>query len=223
MQLIKRRKIKPKYNRFSIFQQQTKHGKPGIDGKPGSEGKPGTSGEPGTAGISVIDAYQVDETSFKLKFSNGKFSQKLKIPEAKPLPGADGEPGKNGNPGAAGTNAPTITDIQAFSRRVIFKFSDGSEIAVPLRFPSGSPDNPALGFGAEQPTVRDIIGVGAITVEDRHGIFFISVENDDTIGLPYYFVKSDLVVTIPKFRQHLTVGDLTIEGEMIVEGELQVI
>ena len=223
MQLIKRQKIKPKYNRFSIFQQKVKHGKDGHDGKPGVEGKPGIIGEPGATGLSVVDAFQVDEKSFKLKFSNGTFSQKLQIPEAKPLPGADGKPGDKGDPGKSGTNAPTITDIQAFSRRVIFKFSDGSEKSVPLRFPSGSPDNPALGFGASEPTVRDIVGVGAINVDDRHGIFFISVENDDTIGLPYYFVKSDLVVTIPKFRQHLSVGDLTIEGEMIVEGELQVI
>ena len=223
MQLIKRRKIKPKYNKLSIFQQKVIHGKDGNDGKPGIEGQPGIEGEPGTIGISVVDAVQIDETSFKLEFSNGKFSQKLQIPEAKPLPGNDGKDGEDGTQGEPGQAAPTIVDIQAFSRRVIFKFSDGSEIAVPLRFPSGSPDNPALGFGAEQPTVRDIIGVGPVNVDDRHGIFFISVDNPDTIGLPYYFVKSDLVVTIPKFRQHLTVGDLTIEGEMIVEGELQVI
>jgi len=223
MQLIKRRKIKPKYNRFSIFQQQVKHGKDGQDGKPGIVGADGSPGITGDIGISVIDAFQVDEKSFKLKFSNGTFSQKLQIPEPKPLPGVPGKLGDKGEPGKSGKDAPTIIDIQAFSRRVIFKFSDGSEKSVPLRFPSGSPDNPALGFGAEQPTVRDIVGVGAINVEDRHGIFFISVENDDTIGLPYYFVESDLVVTIPKFRQHLTVGDLTIEGEMIIEGELQVI
>jgi len=222
MQLIKRRKIKPKYNRFSVYQLPPKP-KDGIDGKPGIEGKPGEVGAPG---LSVIDAFQVDDKSFKLKFSNGQFSQKLDlpVPESRPgVNGKDGDNGKPGNPGKPGTHAPTIVDIQAFSRRVIFKFSDGSEIAVPLRFPAGDANNPALGFGGSEPTVRDIIGVGAISVEDRHGIFFISVENDDTIGLPYYFVKSDLTVTIPKFRQHLTVGDLTIEGEMIVEGELQVI
>lgn len=223
MQLIKRRKIKPKFNRFSIFQSMPKDGK---DGKDGITGNTGQTGQDGNDGFSVVDAFQVDDKSFKLKFSNGQYSQKIDLPLPKSRPGVDGQDGKDGNPGnpgQPGANAPTIVDIQAFSRRIIFRFSDGSEIAVPLRFPSGTTDNPALGFGGSEPTVRDIIGVGAISVEDRHGIFFISVENDDTIGLPYYFVKSDLVVTIPKFRQHLTVGDLTIEGEMIVEGELQVI
>jgi len=223
MQLIKRRKIKPKYNRLSIFQQKVKHGKDGTDGKPGTIGAAGLPGAAGVAGISVVDAFQVGEKSFKLKFSNGTFSQKLQIPEAKLNPGADGKPGAKGDPGKSGTNAPTITDINAFSRRVIFKFSDGTEKSVPLRFPSGSPDNPAIGFGGQEPTVRDIIGLGAVTVEDRHGIFFISVTNDDTIGLPYYFVEADNFVTIPKFRQHLTVGDLTIDGEMCIFGELQVI
>jgi len=223
MQLVKRRKIKPKYNRFSIFQSPPKNGKDGKDGITGNTGEAGKDGSDGQDGLSCVDAFQVDDKSFKLKFSNGAFSQKIALPEPKSRPGADGQDGQAGKPGNPGVSAPSIVDIQAFSRRIIFKFSDGSEIAVPLRFPSGTTDNPALGFGAEQPTVRDIIGVGAISVEDRHGIFFISVENDDTIGLPYYFVKSDLTVTIPKFRQHLTVGDLTIEGEMIVEGELQVI
>lgn len=206
-------------NQFTKFSN-----KPGKEGDPGKQGKPGKEGDPGKAGISVIGAVQIDNQFFKFEFSDNTFSQQLELP--KPREAKSGSPGKPGSPGKAGDAgkaAPTIVDIKAFSRRVIFVFSDGTEMVAPIKFPNGTPRNPGLSFGGMEPPVKDVVGVGSINVEGRNGIFFVSIENDDTVGLPYYFIPAEQKVTIPVNRQHLTVGDITIEGELVVDGEMVVI
>jgi len=215
VQNLKRKKIKPEFSKFNIFQQTAKDGRKGLDGIDGLRGLQGKAGDNGDNGISVTDAFQVDSNYFKLVFSNGEFSQQIKLPE--PPPAKDGKAGKDAK-GKDGKNAPTIVDIQAFARQVIFRFSDGSEIAVPLRFPSGSGTNAGLAFGGMEPPVKDVRGVDPIIVDDRNGIFFVSIKDASTTGLPWYNVPVDQAVEIPLNHQHLTLGDVTSLGDWKVIG-----
>lgn len=230
MQLIKRKKIKAKFSRFNIYHKPF-HGKDGIDGARGQVGEPGASG---TDGISVIDAIKLDNHTFKLKFSNGKFSQQLAIPEAiNGRDGEDGAPGKEGGPGApgkTGKNAKEIVDIKIFSRRIIFVFDDGSEKSVALKFPQGTVDNPGLGMGGGGSGVMggegvdDIIGINPIVVQETQPhTFIISLDQSEMFGLPFYKIESGLDIVVPLNRQHLTFGGIDIEGELTIDGQVVVL
>lgn len=230
MQLIEEYEIKPKYSRFNIYKKPF-HGKNGVDGAIGQDGKPGASG---TDGISVIDAIKLDNDTFKLKFSNGQFSQQIAIPEAiKGRDGLDGVPGKEGGPGAPGQdgkNAKEIVDIKVFSRRIIFVFDDGSEKSVALKFPQGTVDNPGLGMGGGGSGVQggegvdDIIGINPIVVQEtKPHTFIISLDQSEMFGLPFYLIETGLRIVVPLFRQHLTFGGIDILGEMIIDGQVVVL
>lgn len=45
----------------------------------------------------------------------------------------------------------------------------------------------------------------------------------DSTGMPWYNIPAGTVVTVPVNRQHLISGEMTIEGELINEGEVVVL
>jgi len=201
------------HNQFTRFQH-----KPGKDGDPGDKGQPGKDGDHGDHGVSVVDAVQIDDKFFKLKFSNNTFSQQIELPQGKP--GKDSDPQKPAKPGKDGEAAPTIVDIKAFSRQVIFVFSDGTEMAVPIKFPSGTGKNPGLSFGGMEPPVKDVVGISPISVADSGGIFSVSIDNTAITGLMPYRIDSGDDLTIPSGSSVISCGPFELQGGIELLGRM---
>jgi len=215
----------PKRGRFNQFSNR-----PGKAGIPGSNGLPGKGGDQGEQGISVIDAVQVDDKYFKFEFSDHTFSHQIELPKAKDGKAGDAaKPAKPASPGKDGKSAPTIVDIKAFARQVIFEFSDGTKKAVPIQFPSGSGRNPGMGFGGMEPPVKDVVGVSPINITDSGGIFTISLVTKVTQVTGAYTAlpsDDDIIVrggifTIDLFSEALSTKDLSImcvSGTITIDG-----
>jgi len=213
----------PKRDRFNQFTN-----KPGKDGTNGEDGEDGEDGDAGKHGVSVINTVQVDDKHFKFQFSDNTFSQAIALPIAKP--GKDGEDGKNAlpaTPGKAGKSAPNIVAVKAFARKIVFIFSDGTELETPLKFPSGSANNPGIGFGSMEPPVKDIVGISPIKITDAGGIFTVSlVTKVVPVTEAYTALPSDddLIVrggtfTIDLFSETDATKDLSI---MVVSGTITI-
>ena len=100
--------------------------------------------------------------------------------------------------------------------------SDGTSDEFPLKFPSGSGNNPGFAGGGMEPPVKDIRAGENVEVTEKNGIYTVSSTgrgDSDETGLPYYFISSTDSVIVPLYRQHLTLGDVTVEGEFIINGE----
>jgi len=192
--------------------------------------KDGEKGDPGDNGISIVDAHQIDDKSFKFEFSDGKFSQAMDLPVAKDGVDAKGEPGKDGDkgdPGKKGRDGVSVVDVAIFSRNIVFTFSDGTKTTLPLKFPSGSVKNPGVGFGSAEATVKDIVGISPIKITDAGGIFTISLLTKVTPVTGAYTAlpsDDDLIVrggtfTIDLFSEALSTKDLSI---MCVTGTITI-
>lgn len=202
--LLKRRKLKPKFNQSmnNIFginptMPEVVHGRNGTNGKDGATGKDGANGINGRDGAKGADGV------------NG-------------VSGKDGRDGKDGKNGRDGKDGRSIVGIDMFSRMMHVRYSDGTSDEFPLKFPSGSGNNPGFAGGGMEPPVKDIRAGENVEVTEKNGIYTVSSTgggDSDETGLPYYFISSTDSVIVPLYRQHLTLGDVTVEGEFIINGE----
>lgn len=66
-------------------------------------------------------------------------------------------------------------------------------------------------------------GADPIGANDLATKSFVEAGGAGDFGLPFYFIPSGSNITIPVNRQHLILGDMTTEGELIIEGELVIL
>ena len=133
--------------------------------------------------IKIVDIKQtqIDNLiTYQFIYDDGSKSceMNVEIPEPKNgEPGQDGQRGQDGErgqKGESGKDAPKISSIEAYARQWIFRFDDGTDVKVPIKFPDNKLDEPGLSFGGQRPPVQDIRAGENITVVNNNGIFTIS-------------------------------------------------
>jgi len=64
---------------------------------------------------------------------------------------------------------------------------------------------------------------GSVTIDPIRGYGEVDLSVSSAVdgtGLPWYYIPEGETVTVPQYRQHLTKGQVTVDGELINNGEV---